>query len=159
MTLSQQEKETLIFQQKHLVYDDCQLSYRVNWKPSLLNVQPSLLLASCRAMDVSCSKHPSGVRKERRDSWMITNWLPSDISFYWSGIRDPAYPHWFVVNGYVWLIGELRALKGFVNKQIYAISCVTHLFPVLWDIHWLFPTTFASNYQGSRFHEDAKWPE
>ena len=51
------------------------------------------------------------------------------------------------------------ALKGFVDKQICTISCLTHWFPVLWDIDWLCPTTFASNYQGSHFHEDAKWPE
>ena len=46
--LFQSKKKRLIFQQKHLVYDDCQLSYRVNWKPSLLtyNRLSSSLLAA-----------------------------------------------------------------------------------------------------------------
>ena len=46
--LCQSKKKRLIFQQKHLVYDDCQLSYRVNWKPSLLtyNRLSSSLLAA-----------------------------------------------------------------------------------------------------------------
>ena len=68
MTLLQQEKDTLTFQQKHLVYDDCQLSYKVNLKPSLLtyNRLSSSLLA---ALWTSLAQNiHSGVRKERRDS-------------------------------------------------------------------------------------------
>ena len=66
MTLSQQEKETLIFQQKHSVYDDCQLSYRVNLKPSLLmynRLSSSLLAALWTSLDQNIH---SGVRKEER---------------------------------------------------------------------------------------------
>ena len=42
------KKRHLSFSKKHLVYDDCQLSYRVNWKPSLLtyNRLSSSLLAA-----------------------------------------------------------------------------------------------------------------
>ena len=81
MTLSQQEKETLLFQQEHCVYDDCQLSYRVNLTLSLLvcNLLSFSLLA---ALWTSLAQNiQSGARKEEKQlhsqkicySKMITN--------------------------------------------------------------------------------------
>ena len=66
MTLSQQEKETLIFQQKHLVYDDCQLSYKINLKPSLL-MYNRLFSSLHAALWTSLAQNiHSGVRKKER---------------------------------------------------------------------------------------------